>query len=157
MQSIAQALMANAPANSLSAYEVGVIGAAINSQISQNISNGMSVGEAYAAAAQNLGGFSAGDAAALGVTASQNAVQSAINSGSDLAGLNPADVQAANDPIGGLISNLGLDGGSPGYSVTDSGWGTDYGSGYDSYGGDSSSSDSGIGGGYSDGSDGGYW
>ena len=109
MLSIAEALMANA-ATPLSANDVGIIGAAISSQISQNVASGMSVGQAYAAAAQNLGNFSTGNAAALGVNASIQAVQSAINSGSDMATLNPADVEAASDPIGGLIANLGLSG-----------------------------------------------
>jgi hypothetical protein len=109
MLSIAESLMANA-STPLSANDVGIIGAAISSQISQNVASGMSVGQAYAAAAQDLGSFSAGNAAALGVMASQQAVQSAINSGSDMSTLNPADIEAANDPIGGLIANLGLSG-----------------------------------------------
>lgn len=154
MQSIAEALMANA-STPLSANDVGVIGAAIGSQISSNIASGMSVGEAYAAAAQSLGGFTPGDAAALGASASQNAVQSAINSGSDINSLNPADVNAYNDPIGGLISNLGLSGsstessGNGGFSygdTSDSGYSAD--TGYSGGGGWSDSDSSGGWGGY---------
>ena len=86
---------------------VGVIGYAVSSQVQGMIGSGASVGEAVAQVAENMG-ISPGDASAMGVTAAQAAVESAIASGTPLSDLNPVDVQAYNDPIGGLISQLGL-------------------------------------------------
>ena len=157
---------------------VGVIGSAISQSISGMVAQGMSVGDAVAATAMNMG-INQGDANAYGVNAAVASVQSAIDTGTPLSSLNQNDVAMFNDPLGGFISSLGVTGteantvgggstspdnvdvgggwspagdtssstsSDAGYSGVDygnSGWGTDYGGGYDSYGADTSTSSSG--------------
>lgn len=105
---ITEALLANAGTPSAVTPEmVGVIGYSVGSQIQSMIGDGMSIQDATAATAMNMG-VPASQAEAFGVSAAQAAVASAIQSGTPLSELNPADVAAYNDQIGALINALGI-------------------------------------------------
>lgn len=87
---------------------VGVIGYAVGSEVQSMIASGASIGEAVSQVAANMG-LSNGEAAAMGANAAKASVESAIQSGTPLSELNPADVAAYQDSLGSLISLLGLD------------------------------------------------
>lgn len=105
---ITEALLANAGTKSAVTPEmVGVIGYSVGSQIQSMIGDGMSIQDATAATAMNMG-IPTSQAEAFGVSAAQAAVASALQSGTPLSELNPADVAAYNDQIGALIDALGI-------------------------------------------------
>lgn len=149
---IVNQLAEQAGPNGLTPQEYGTIGQAIGQQINEVIaSTNLSYPEAAAVVASSVG------------------VNPGSVGGLDFSGV--ADTGMATNTAGQTVSNdatiaaqdaatFGLDAvtsgssspssDSGGYSVADSGWGTDYGGGYDSYGeapSSSSSSDSGGGGG----------
>lgn len=87
---------------------VGVIGYAVGSEVQSMIASGASIGEAVSQVAANMG-LSNSQAAAMGANAAKASVESAIQTGTPLSELNPADVAAYQDSLGSLISLLGLD------------------------------------------------
>lgn len=105
---ITEALLANAGTKSAVTPEmVGVIGYSVGSQIQSLIGDGMSIQDATAMTAMNMG-IPQSEAEAYGVSAAQASVASALQSGTPLSELNPADVAAYNDQIGALIDALGI-------------------------------------------------
>jgi hypothetical protein len=86
---------------------VGVIGASVGSQVNGYIADGMSIGDAVAATAMDMG-IPQSEANAMGVNAAKASVESAIATNTDLATLNPADVAAYKDSLGALIDMLGI-------------------------------------------------
>lgn len=88
---------------------VGVIGYSVGSEVQSMIASGASIGEAVSQVAANMG-LSNSEAAAMGANAAKASVESAIQTGTPLSELNPADVAAYQDSLGSLISLLGIEG-----------------------------------------------
>lgn len=157
---IVNQLAEKAAPGTLSAVDYGTIGQAIGQQINEVLaSTTLSYPEAAAVVASSVGvdpgtvsGLNFGSVADTGMAT--NAAGQTVSNAATIAAQD-----AANFGLSAVTDSSPSSTDSGGYSVTDSGWGTDYGGGYDSYGSDStsSSSSSSDNSGASDGSDGGYW
>lgn len=156
---IVNQLAEQAAPGTLSAIDYGTIGQAVGQQINEVIAaTDLSYEQAAAVVASSMGlDSSAGGLSYSGVAdtgygtnaAGQTVSNDATIAAQDAANFGLDAVTSAPAPSTDISSGSTVD--YSGVSVTDSGWGTDYGGGYDSYGeapsSSSSSSDSGGGGG----------